>query len=247
MDEAHKLAQHPEDKARVELWKRAVWSYMKVGRECYIERMKAPVPEVKVSRVTDADGDFIKVDWSKAASIGKKWYRTGGNKVAVLKLSGNVCHDGKYLYLRLIDYTDPKKLTVSPQIACFDDWEIVIARQKAQPFRQYMIGPSAMTAGLSYGEVNWRQGVNATEYTKKSFGLKAESNMSGDKWITMLAFPLEEMSDQPMKTSDSFYMNIMRVSNPALSGETGKFIIDTWVSHTTVKDVDRLGLLKLGD
>jgi hypothetical protein len=159
-------------------------------------------------------------------------------------LSGRVCHDDKFLYLELVDASDPKKLKVSPQIACYDDWEIVLARDNAQPFRQYMVGPTAMTCGLSYGEVNWRQGVKATEYTKKAFGLKAVSDTKGDKWIVRLAFPLSEMLEKSIKPGDDIYMNVMRVMGPNLSGGS-RFGIDTWVAFTTVKDVDRLAKIHL--
>jgi len=144
----------------------------------------------------------------------------------------------------LVDAVDPKKLNVSPQIACYDDWEIFIAGQRAQPFRQYMVGPTAMTCGISYGEVNWRQGVKATEYTKKSFGVKAVSDTKGDKWVLRLAFPLNEMLERPVKAGDDIYMNIMRVMSPKLAGRR-PFGIDTWVAFTTVKDVDRLAKIHL--
>ncbi len=244
MDQAMALAETDEQKTRVELWNAAIWSYMRRGREEFVKRMEAPMPAITAPRVSDAGGDPTKVDWEKAASLGDKWYTRGGNEPAALPLSGRICHDGAYVYLELVDETDPEKLTVSPQIACFDDWELIIARQRAQPFRQYMIGPTALTVGLSYGEVNWRQGVKATEYTKKAFGMKTVSDTSGDRWITRMAFPMEEISDKPIAPGESFYMNIMRVSSPALAKQP-RYGIDTWVSYTTVKQVDRLGEVKL--
>ncbi len=244
MDEAKRLAKTDEEKVRVQLWDDAVWSYMKAGKAQYDERMGSPVPEVTAPRVADAAGDPDKADWSKAASIGDKWYKRGGAEPASLKLGGRICHDGKHLYLELVDHSDSKKLTVSPQIACYDDFEFVIARQKAQPYRQYLVGPTAMTCALSYGEVNWRQGVKAEEYTDASFGLKAKSDTSQGTWVLRLALPLDKMSDKPLAPVDIFYLNIMRVSSPQLSGQP-QYGIDTWVSHTTVKAVDRIGKVTL--
>ena len=244
MDDANSLAKTDAEKARVGLWDAAVWSYMKAGHAQYAERMSAPLPEVEAPVVADAGGDPEKADWSKAASLGDKWHKRGGAEPASLKLSGRICHDGKFLYLELVDQSDPAKLIVSPQIACYDEWEFVIARQKAQPYRQYLVGPTAMTCGLSYGEVNWRQGVQAEEYAEKSFGLKAKSETSGGKWVLRLALPLVKMSDKPIAPGETFYMNIMRVSNPQLSGQP-LYGIDTWVSHTTVKAVDRIGKVTL--
>ena len=244
MDEATSLAATDEEKTRVALWDAAIWSYMRRGRETFVTRMQAPMPSIAAPCVATAGGDLAKVTWDKAVSLGGQWYARGGAEPPSLKLSGRACHDGEYFYIELIDYSDPKRLEVSPHIACYDDWELVIARQRAQPFRQYLIGPTAMTQGLSYGEVNWRQGVKATEYTTDSFGLKAASDTSGDRWITRLAFPLAAMSDQPIQPGESFFMNIMRISNPSLAG-VPRYGIDTWVSYTTVKQVDRLGEIRL--
>ncbi len=245
MEEAEKAASTDIEKKRVQAWKEAVWNYMKAGRESYVERMNAPVPDVKAPRVAEAGGDPGKADWSKASPLGDKWFKRGGDQPSAMKLGGRICHDGNYLYLELVDNIDPKKLTTSPMIACYDDWEIVLALQKAQPFRQYLVGPSAMTEALSYGELNWRQGVSAKEHGgEKSFGLKADSDTSGDKWTLRLAFPLKTMSDRPVKPGDTVYLNIMRVGGPNSCGES-PYGIYTWVSHTTVKDVDRLGKVTL--
>ena len=97
-----------------------------------------------------------------------------------------------------------------------------------------MIGPTAMVRGISYGEVNWRQGVLATEYTKKAFGLKAVFRYKRNKWILELSFPLSDILEKPIKPGDDIYANFMRVRNPVLSGER-PFGIDTWVAYTTVK------------
>ena len=246
MDKAIELAVTDEQKTRVELWNAAIWSYMRRGRDEFGERMEAPMPAITAPRVSDAGGDPNKVAWDKASPLGSKWYTRGGGDPAALPLSGRVCHDGSYIYLELVDESAPEKLHVSPQIACFDDWELIISRQRAQPFRQYMIGPTGLTQGLSYGEVNWRQGVKATEYTAPAFGMKIVSDISGDRWISRMAFPMAEITDKPIVSGDSFYMNIMRVSNPALAKQPRYGIgIDTWVSYTTVKQVDRLGEIKL--
>ncbi len=244
MDQAYALAEADQQKQLIKLWDESLWAYMKAGRKSYVDRMSFTIPEVIAPKVANAHGDVSKVDWNKAVSLGDKWYKRGGKQPSVNKMGGLVCHDGEYLYLKLIDYVDPQKLEVSPQIACFDDWEIFVAGQRAQPFRQYMIGPTAMIRGISYGEVNWRQGVLATEYTKKAFGLKAVSDTNGNKWILELSFPLSDILEKPIKPGDDIYANFMRVRNPVLSGER-PYGIDTWVAYTTVKDVDRLAKIHL--
>ena len=160
------------------------------------------------------------------------------------KFSGRICHDGEYMYVELVDPADPAKLKISPQIACYDDWEFFMARQRAQPFRQILIGPTGMVRGLSYGEINWRQRVPDTEHGTKAFGAKVFPNTSGKVWITRVSFPLHGMLDSPVKPGDTVYMNIIRVSNPSLAKEP-RYGLDTWVSHTTVQEVDRLGTVKI--
>lgn len=247
MDRAHAAAKTDQEKQLVQLWDDAVWTYMKAGRESFVERMSFPIPDVTAPRVADAGGDVAKVDWTQAVSLGGKWYKNGGKQPAALTLSGRVCHDGTHLYIELVDATDPKQLEVAPQISCYDDWEFFIAGQRAQPFRQYLIGPTAMTMGLSYGEVNWRQKVLATEYTEKAFGMKAVSDMTGDTWVLRLSFPLNNIIERPVRPGDKLYMNILRIMNPRICGEPGaKYGIDTWSAFTTVHEVDRLGRITLG-
>ena len=243
MAEAHRRAATPAEKLRVALWDQAVYQYMRTGHETFRTRMAAPIPSVVAKRVPAAQGDPRKVDWSKAGSLGDTFYVRGSDIPIAFKMEGRIGHDGQHLYIELTDHGDPKKLHVAPGIACYDDWEIMLARRRSQPFRQYLVGPTAMTMGLSYGEVNWRQGVRASEHGKKAFGLRAASDTSGTAWVLRLAFPLDEMMDKPVAPGDTFYMNLIRVRGPAQTG--GRFAIETWVSYMTVKEVDRAGSVTL--
>jgi|APSaa5957512622_1039677.scaffolds.fasta_scaffold18656_2 hypothetical protein len=246
MDRAHAAAKTDQQKQLVQLWDDAVWTYMKAGRESFVERMSFPIPDITAPRVAAAAGDVNKVNWDQARSLGGKWYKNGRKDPAALKLDGRICHDGTFLFLELTDLTDPKRLEVSPMISCYDDWELFIAGQRAQPFRQYLVGPTGMTMGLSYGEVNWRQKVLATEYTEKAFGMQAVSNTDEGKWVVRLCFALNDIIERPVKPGDDIYMNILRIMNPELCGEPGaRYGIDTWSAFTTVHEVDRLGRIHL--
>jgi hypothetical protein len=98
-----------------------------------------------------------------------------------------------------------------------------------------------MTKAMSYGEVNWRQGVEMPET-----GIRAVTDASGTRWVSRLSWPLKTIVDEPVKPGDTLYMNILRTSNPKLAaGEGGGIGIDTWVSFCTVREVDRLGEVKL--
>lgn len=248
MAEAHAAAVTPAQKRRVELWDQGVYQYMKKGHETYMTRMSAPIPSAVATRVPAADGDPNRVNWDRAGTLVEVMYDRGSANPMPFKMTGRVCHDGEYLYMELVDHCDPKLLNVSPQIAAYDDWEVMLARQRAQPFRQYLIGPTAMTQGLSYGEVNWRQGVRADEYTDHAFGVKAVSDTSGNAWVLRLAFPLDGMVEQAVKPGETIYANLIRVRGPKLNRPfAGGFGIESWVSYMTVKEVDRAGSITLAE
>ncbi|MDD5704816.1 MAG: DUF4838 domain-containing protein [Kiritimatiellae bacterium] len=225
---------------RLALWDKGVWSYMQQGRATFLERMQAPIPSVTAPRVAAAKGDPAQVDWAKAADVGDKWYLRGGKDPSKRTFKGRVCHDGDFFYLELVEEgVSADRLVTSPQVFPFDVWEPLFARQRAQPFRQYGIGPSGSTSALSYGEINWRQCVPMTET-----GIRAVSDTTGNRWVSRLSWPLATIVDQPVKPGETLYMNILRTSNRALTDD-GSVGIDTWVPYCTVREVDRLGEVKL--
>ena len=227
---------------RLALTELGEWNYMRAGSDSYLERQKAPIPSVTATRVPSAQGDPAKVAWDKAGDVGDKWYLRGGKDPSKRTFRGRVCHDGEYFYLEMVEENvKADQLVVSPGVYCFDCWEPLFARQRAQPFRQYAVGPSGMTRALSYGEVNWRQGVEM-----KETGIRAVADTTGNRWVSRLSWPLATIVDQPVKPGQTLYMNILRTSNPTrAAGEGGGIGIDTWVSHCSVREVDRLGEIKL--
>ncbi len=242
MDEARAAVAGADEvyKKRLELFDRAVWSYMVAGRENFLKYKTSPIPAVAAPRVADAGGDFSKVDWAKAAPMGDKWFDRGGDKPSKRKFDGRICHDGAYLYLELVDNCDTSKLNASPMVFCYDDWEVFVAAQRAEPFRQYAFGPTGLTVALSHGEVNWRKNVAVDG----KGGMKVASDTSAkDKWIGRAAWPLKEVLPGGAEPGKNIYMNVIRVSSPAISG--AGIGIDTWVSFCTVHDVDRLAEIKL--
>ncbi|MBT4820092.1 MAG: DUF4838 domain-containing protein [Lentisphaerae bacterium] len=213
----------------VDLWDKGVWRYMQTGRETFVERMKAPIPSVVATRVPSAGGDPTKVEWNKGGSLGSTWYLRGGDAASRRTFGGRVCHDGEHFYLELVEENVTEdQLEVSAQIFCFDCWEPLFARQRAQPFRQYAVGPTGMTVALSHGEVNWRQNVKMAET-----GFRAATDTGGSRWVTRMSWPLVSLVDQPVKPGETIYMNVLRTSNPALAQEP-RYGIDTWVSYCTV-------------
>lgn len=233
------------NRRNVALFEKGVWAYMQAGRAQYLEHKNTPIPAVKAPRVADAGGNTDTVDWSRAAALADprlpdQWYEQGADKPAARKFSGRIAHDGQWLYLELIDPCDTKKLTAAPSIFPFDDWEIFFARQRAQPYRQYAVGPTAQFAALSDGEVNMRMNVPLVDS-----GVVAKSDTSApDKWVVRLAYPLEKVVAGGVKPGEKVYMNATRISGPKLS-DKGEMKIATWVSFCSIHDVDRLAEIAL--
>ena len=227
---------------RLELWDLGTWAYMRAGRDNYLERQTAPIPSATATRVASVGGDPNKVDWDKAGDLGSKWYLRGGGDPSKRVFRGRVCHDGEFFYLEMVEENvTAKQLVVSTLVGCFDCWEPLFARQRAQPFRQYMVGPTGLHNEFSYGEINWRQCVPMHET-----GIRIACDTSGNRWVARVSWPLATLLDKPVKPGDTIYMNILRTSNPTLAAEAdNSFGIDTWVSHCSVREVDRLGEVRL--
>lgn len=227
-------------RARIDLFEKAVWSYMVAGREQFVSRQKAAIPSLTAPRVGDAGGDPSRVEWAKAAPLQDPrlpthWYDRGGDRASARALSGRIAHDGRYVYLELADACDTRKLVTSAQVFPYDDWEVFIAAQRAVPYRQYAVSPSAQIIALSHGEVNFRMNVPISEH-----GVRAASDTTAaDRWVTRLAIPLSGAIPGGVKPGGKLYLNVIRVTSPALSG-AGGLGIDTWVSFCTVHEADRL-------
>jgi hypothetical protein len=136
----------------------------------------------------------------------------------------------------LEDPCDPKKLTVSPGIACYDDWELFMAAQRAIPYRQVLVGPTGMIQGLSDGEVNWRMNCPWNDH-----GIKVVSDTSRpDRWVLRLAIPLTSLAHAGgVQPGGKFYLGILRVTGPKITG--GAFSVDCSLSEANVHEPDRLG------
>lgn len=238
--QAKQLAATDADRMRVALFEHSVWSYMVAGREQYVARKAAPIPSVKAPRVPAAAGDVTKITWDKAAPLTDKWYERGRDLPAARKFSGRVAHDGKFLYLELTDPCDTKKLVASASVFPYDDWEVFVAKQRDVPYRQYAVGPTGMIVALSHGEINWRMNVKIEEH-----GVRAKSDTSApDKWVVRMAIPLRQAVPGGVAPGEVVYLNVLRVSSPAVSGAY-PLGLDSWVSYCTVHEVDRLGEIML--
>jgi len=236
LDDAKARARTEAERNRIRLFELGVWSYMTAGREQYLERTEAPIPSVSAPRVPVAEGDVSRVDWARAAPLPGTWYERGGDQPSARKLGGRIAHDGTHLYVELTDACDPSKLEASAMVFPFDDWELFVAGKRALPYRQYAVGPTGLTVALSHGEVNFRRNVPLEDH-----GVQARSDtVAPGRWTTRLSIPLASAIAGGVRPGGQLYLNILRVSSPAVNG-TGGLGLDTWVSHCTVHEVDRLG------
>ncbi len=239
LEEARALATAERDRRAVALFEASTWSYMLEGQEQLRQIRSAPIPSVKVARVAAAGGDPAKVDWSKAAALSGPWYRNHSHQPAVHKLSGRVAHDGAWLYLELTDACETAKLTNSAMVFPLDDWEVFVAAQRGQPYRQYAWNPAGLKVALSHGEVNFRRNVPLDP----PFTVVSDAT-APDRWVSRLAVPLAEVVSGGAKPGGRLYLNVIRVW--ALPGQTPDHSgIDAWGPFTKVHDLSRAPELRL--
>lgn len=233
VEEAEKLVATDREKRNLELFKLDVWKYMTQGRAKFMQRQSAPIQSAKAAAVPAADGDPAKVDWAKASELPAGWYGVGGNTPVSRKMTGKLAHDGKYLYVELVDHCATGKLAVSPQVAPYDDWELFAAKQPGLPGRQFLVGPTGLVRALMHGEINWKMFDPLTEH-----GLRVASDTTApDKWALRFSVPLANVVPGGAKSGEKIYVNFIRIASAAVS--PGQMIIP-WVSYTTVHEWDRL-------
>lgn len=238
LDTARAQADTAAAKTNVELFEKATWSYMTSGRDTYVKRMTAPIPNMTAPKVADAQGDVAQVDWAKAAPLAATWCDRGGDKPSARRFAGRICHDSRHVYLELTDPCNGTRTVASATVYPFDDWEIFLAGQRAQPYRQIGFGPTEMVIMSSNGEVNWRMNVPL-----EGHGVKVTSEKLPDKWVSRVAIPLKSITAAGVQPNGKFYMNIVRVTSPEINhGAVG---IDTWIPFCTVHEADRLAEITL--
>ena len=253
-DEAERLADTDIERRRVAIWKLSVWEYMKEGRESFVRRMSAPQPSWKAARVKPAGGDPNAVDWGRASSTPMRFFAAGADELSGYTGGIRLAHDGSWLYLELkITVPDTKTLVNLPTICSHDCWEILMARQKGQPYRCWFVAPDGRSSAASWGEVNFRSGVSSEESGQPGYGVSSVTDLSNGKdWVTRLACPLDRFLDAPVKPGDSIFLNavnIMGNEHPEVQEwvktHGGRFIMSTLTSHTTVHTTDRIATVTL--
>lgn len=240
MEQAQVSAVTDLQKKRVALFEQSVWNYLLAGRKQYEQRTATAIPSVRVARLPAAQGDAARLDWSKATALPGSWHVSNQYQPAARPLTARLAQDGEFLYLELTDPVAPARLQSSAAVFPHDTWEVFVAAQRAQPYRQYAVGPSGLTTCLSFGEVNWQQG-----FKMEGLNWRAVSDTTAaDRWVTRLVFPLASVVPGGVKPGGKLFLNLARVTNPELAG-AGRLAIETWVPLSALHEADRLAQVTL--
>ena len=161
------------------------------------KRQDALRPDVLVPRrERGAAGDPLKVDWDKAVGAGK--FHALKEAPTSRQIDARLAQDGDYLYVRLSEKTDAKRLVVDPQVFGGDDWELLFAARREKPYRQIGVNPKGKSAELAYGEGGWESGA------------KVVSEVGDGCWSVFLAFPLARLLPGGVRPGQAVFANILR-------------------------------------
>ena len=204
MEQAKQSVRSSLERKRVELFEKGIWQYMQAGRATYEQHaalkasanQKAQAPRLAAV----PEGDLNQVDWEKAGVLGN--WRSLYAEPTEREVEGRIAHDGTYLYLQLEEKLDTKTLVITDNnVWGEDDWEIFIAKQQGQPYRQMGVNAKGTHIDLAWGE----------EEKEWDSGAKVISDYSApNRWTTRIAFPLVKLAPGGVKPGEKIYLNIIR-------------------------------------
>jgi hypothetical protein len=204
MEQAKQSVRSSLERKRVELFEKGIWQYMQAGRATYEQHaalkasanQKAQAPRLAAV----PEGDLNQVDWEKAGVLGN--WRSLYAEPTEREVEGRIAHDGTYLYVQLEEKLDTKTLVITDNnVWGEDEWEIFIAKQQGQPYRQMGVNAKGTHIDLAWGE----------EEKEWDSGAKVISDYSApNRWTTRIAFPLVKLAPGGVKPGEKIYLNIIR-------------------------------------
>ena len=213
MAEAKATAKTDLEKARVQLFETGEWEPMlkakrrydlKAAHQAEVDQLKKlPPPASRIPKLAaPANGDLERVDWVKGETV-KLERNAFGYPIPGRQCEATILHDGKYLYIRLQERMDTKKLTATNAPFLFDHWEVFLAAKRGEtPYRQIGISTNGTFQGLVYGEAAaWDNGVRAV------------SDIQGGLWCVRLCLPLANVMPGGLKSGQILYLNVIRGSS----------------------------------
>jgi hypothetical protein len=206
LDQAKALAPTGDEAARIAVFEKGIWNYMLAGRRKYSTREQyrsVPPPLGEAPKVSPANGDPTVIDWAQVGNISP--FRQNTGEPTPRKVSGQVAHDGEWLYLRLTEEGDLKGLQDSPRIYDGDDWEIFLSTSRGgATYYQLGVNPSGVWDSGQYeaprkGEP-WKTGLRVTSAITEA----------KDRWTVLVAVPLKEIAPSGLPNGGSVFLNVFR-------------------------------------
>ncbi len=209
MEDARAAASTESEKARVRLFEQWEWEPMVRAKQIYEEKSQyqtevetlkqSPPPSGRIHKLAaPSNGDALKVDWSRGETI-KLSRDVYGYPEPQRQAEAVLLHDGRYLYIRLMERMNTESLQVEQGIFNGDDWEIFMAAQREKPYRQIGINPRGNFHAIAYGE--------PTAWDHK---VKVTSEVSPDVWTVYLCLPMANVVPGGLSSGQTLYLNIIR-------------------------------------
>lgn len=196
----------PEERQRLEIWKKGCWDYMVAGKKYYQmkqELAKNPIPTGFLVPVQPpAEGDASRIDWSKAAAMER--FRTVVGEPTDRLLSARFAHDGEYLYVQLAESVDPTTLVSKGNVISGDYWEFLLGYKPQMPFERILVNPAGELATYTVGDPN--------VYSFDSGAIVVSDVTAQDYWLVRLAVPLKKLLPRGIKPGQLFYCNLIRAT-----------------------------------
>lgn len=207
---AKTAAQTETEKARVQLFAQGLWEPMVKAKQAYdvkavhqaeVDQLKkSPPPSARLPKLAaPANGDVDKVDWSQGTTV-KLDHNVQGYPVP-RQADTTFVRDEKYLYVRMQDRVDSKRISPTGGFWPNDDWEIFFAAQRGNPYRQVQFNPRGEFNAVCYGEAStWESGLHVVSEVKPNL------------WSVRLSIPLANVVPDGLKPGQKLYFNVVRAS-----------------------------------
>jgi hypothetical protein len=155
-----------------------------------------PPRQARIPRVAEAGGDPDTVDWARATLL-DGWRQAEGGPTRHA-ITARAAHDGRFLYLSLIDAVPGADLHADDGIWNGDDWELFFAGSRGKPYRQLGVNPRGKLLDLP------------SDPALGACGARAVSEVATDHWTVRLALPLATLVSGGVQAGGVIYGNVCR-------------------------------------
>ena len=197
--QAGKLVHTDEEKARLDNFKKSIWSDVLQGeKEWRIleKRLKEPPLLLQPGKPQNAAGNLDKVDWDKAVKT-TPWVSLNGEDIqSSSKIA--LAYDSEYLYLRYTDSLKPE-----PKRSIWrENIELFFSNAAYNPVWQFSVAPGGSVSGFKYVK-------SGDKYKQSNYDFKAKvrNMLKPDSWEVQIAIPLIAFN---MKKLDPMVLNFIR-------------------------------------